>query len=271
MLFETEFNCHDEECAPQCWVLFNGDKILTLENKGQVVLSDVELDKLKLKPVRQQCLGRLNGRSYYVGELAPDAAAPEGVFFCGLRRLLGQVPDDLFSLAGKAYHLLHWDRTHQYCGGCGARTENKIDEVAKICPTCGLINYPRISPAIIVAIIKDNHLLLAQGRQFRGKFYSVLAGFVEPGETFEECVQREVREEVNIKVKNIKYFGSQPWPFPDSLMVGFTAEYHSGDINIDKREIVDAGWFTAEQLPLIPGSGSIARRLIDWFVKEYRE
>lgn len=123
--------------------------------------------------------------------------------------------------------------------------------------------HPRISPAIIVAITRGREILLAKGINFQGDFYSVLAGFVEPGETFEECVQREVGEEVGLKVKNIKYFGSQPWPFPDSLMVGFTAEYASGNINIDEKEILDAEWFTAEQLPLIPGVGSIARRLID--------
>jgi NAD+ diphosphatase len=118
-----------------------------------------------------------------------------------------------------------------------------------------------------VAITRGCEILLAKGSHFKADFYSVLAGFVEPGETFEECVQREVEEEVGLKVKNIKYFGSQPWPFPDSLMVGFTAEYASGDINIDKNEILDAGWFTGEQLPLIPGSGSIARSLIDWFIQ----
>jgi len=190
------------------------------------------------------------------------------MLFCDLRRLLGQIPDDLFFLAGKAYQILHWDRTHQYCNQCGVRTENKIDERAKLCPSCGLVNYPRISPAIIVAVTREREILLAKGSSFQGDFYSVLAGFVEPGETFEECVQREVEEEVGLKVNNIKYFASQPWPFPDSLMVGFTAEYVSGDIVMDKKEILDAGWFTADQLPLIPPSkGSIAWQLIDWFVQ----
>ena len=146
----------------------------------------------------------------------------------------------------------------------------KTDERAKICLKCGLINYPRISPAIIVAVVKKNQILLARSERFPTGFYSVLAGFVEPGETFEDCVKREVKEEVGLDVKNIRYFGSQPWPFPDSLMVGFTADYDGGKILIDKTEIKDAGWFTAHDLPQIPGKISIARRLIDWFVQNYQ-
>ncbi|MFH1481427.1 MAG: NAD(+) diphosphatase, partial [Pseudomonadota bacterium] len=125
--------------------------------------------------------------------------------------------------------------------------------------------YPRLSPAIIVAVLKNDQILLAHSQRFPGQFYSVLAGFVEPGETLEECVQREVHEEVGITVKNIRYFGSQPWPFPDSLMIAFTAEYAGGEIRIDKSELTDAGWFSADHLPAVPSRISIARQLIDWF------
>lgn len=250
------------------WLLFKENKILISEDKVlQFTLQDIDVFKVSKKLVRSQYLDRVEGRSYYVAELTPDSVAPENMFFRDLRRLLGQIPEDLFFLAGKAYQILHWDRTHQYCSQCGARTENKMDERAKLCPSCGLVNYPRISPAIIVAITRGSEILLAKGSRFEAGFYSVLAGFVEPGETFEECVQREVREEVGLEVKNIKYFGSQPWPFPDSLMVGFIAEFASGEINIDKKEILEAGWFAVDQLPLIPGNGSIARSLIDWFIQ----
>jgi len=268
VFFEPGFSWQVVEDATAYWLSFKGDTILTLEDKGQLSLPDIDLYQLNMKLVRRHYLGQVDGRSCYVAEFTPDTVAPEGMSFYNLRRLLGQIPDDLFILAGKAYQILHWDRTHQYCSQCGAQTENKIDERAKLCPTCGLVKYPRISPAIIVAITRGREILLAKGINFQGDFYSVLAGFVEPGETFEECVQREVGEEVGLKVKNIKYFGSQPWPFPDSLMVGFTAEYASGDINIDKKEILDARWFTVEQLPLIPSVGSIARRLIDWSVQK---
>ena len=259
--------CKGDEDATVYWLLFRGNKILTIKDNVQFTLPDLELHKLSEKLVRRQYLGQVEGRTCYVAELSPDTVVSEAITLYNLRRLLGQIPEDLFFLAGKASQILHWDRTHQFCGQCGAQTENKIDERAKLCPSCGLVNYPRISPAIIVAITRGQEILLAKGSRFQAGFYSVLAGFVEPGETFEECVQREVREEVGLEVKNINYFGSQPWPFPDSLMVGFTADYASGDITIDNNEILDAGWFKVEQLPLIPGNGSIARRLIDWFVQ----
>ena len=267
MFFEPGFSCQVDEDTTAYWLLFKGNKILTLEDKGKLTLPDLELYKLSMKLARRQYLGRVEGRSCYVAELIPDAVVPEGMSFYDLRQLLGQIPDDLFFLAGKAFHILHWDRTHQYCSKCGEQTDNKIDERAKLCPSCGFVDYPRISPAIIVAITRGREILLAKGSRFQADFYSVLAGFVEPGETFEECVHREVGEEVGLKVKNLKYFGSQSWPFPDSLMVGFTAEYASGDMDIDNNEILEAGWFTAEQLPRIPSTGSIARRLIDWFVQ----
>lgn len=259
--------CNGDGDATAYWLLFRGNKILTLKDKVQFTLPDLELHKLSEKLARRQYLGQVEGRTCYIAELSPDTVVSEAITLYNLRRLLGQIPEDLFCLAGKASQILHWDRTHQFCGRCGGQTENKIDERAKLCPSCGLVNYPRISPAIIVAITRGQEILLAKGSRFQAGFYSVLAGFVEPGETFEECVQREVREEVGLEVKNINYFGSQPWPFPDSLMVGFTADYASGDIAIDNNEILDAGWYTVEQLPLIPGIGSIARRLIDWFVQ----
>ena len=164
--------------------------------------------------------------------------------------------------------MVAWNQHHRFCGKCGHLTEYKTDERARACPQCGLINYPRLSPAIIVAVLRDNRILLAHSQRFPAKFYSVLAGFVEPGESLEECVKREILEEVGISVKNIRYFGSQPWPFPDSLMIGFTAEYAGGEIKVDPVEILDAGWFSADNLPPIPPKLSIARHLIDWFTEK---
>jgi NAD+ diphosphatase len=161
---------------------------------------------------------------------------------------------------------VNWNQTHRYCGRCGKLTEDKTDERAKTCPECGMINYPRLSPAIIVAVLKNDRILLGRNKRFRLPFYSVLAGFVEPGETLEECVSREIREEVSITVKNIRYFGSQPWPFPDSLMIAFIADYAGGEISTDGSEIIDAAWFAKDNLPKIPPKISIARQLIDWFV-----
>ena len=139
---------------------------------------------------------------------------------CG-RLFFGELDEELVWIAGQANQLVDWNRSHQFCGKCGRQTEDGHDERAKVCPRCRLINYPRVSPAIIVAVVKNDQILLANNMRFKSRYYSVLAGFVEPGETLEECVAREIKEEVGISVKNIRYFASQPWPFPNSLMVGF--------------------------------------------------
>jgi NAD+ diphosphatase len=146
----------------------------------------------------------------------------------------------------------------------------KAGELAMECTACGQLSYPRISPAVIVAILRDEKILLARANRFPSGFYSVLAGFVEPGETLEQCAKREVREETGIEVKNLRYFSSQPWPFPHSLMVAFTAEYAAGEIRIDPSEIADAGWYSADALPLIPDPITVARKLIDWYVGRAR-
>ena len=139
------------------------------------------------------------------------------------------------------------------------------------CAACGIHFYPRISPAVIVAVVRDGRILLAHAQRFPSAFFSVLAGFVEAGETFEECVRREIREEAGIEVEDIRYFGSQPWPFPNTLMVGFTAGYAGGDLVIEEKELVRAAWFDPEEVRRlqIPRGGTIARRLIDWFLETY--
>src|SRR5208337_1748639 len=217
------------------------------------------------KFISSHYLGTLNGLNCYTAEVDGNAADTDGMSFQALRPLLGLLDDEFFSVAGRAFQIIHWERTHQFCGRCGGRTRLKTGERARECPNCGLVIYPEISPAMIVAVVKGDEILLARSHRFRTAFYSVLAGFVEPGETFEETVRREVREEVGIEVGNIRYFGSQSWPFPNSLMVGFTADYESGEIRIDESEIVDAAWFALNNLPVVPRTGTIARRLIDFF------
>ncbi len=228
-------------------------------------LSDVS--EIDAGLIGKQYLGALDGIGCYAAEMETEAAIPEGAQFKGLRQLFGVVDEGLLWIAGRANQLVHWAQTHRFCGRCGRPTRNKGDERARICEACGLINYPRVSPAIIVAVVRDDKILLARSSRFKSAFSSVLAGFVEPGETLEDCVRREVLEEVGIRIKHIRYFGSQPWPLPNSLMVAFTAEYDSGEIVIDNSEIVSAGWFSAVELPMVPGKISIARRLIDWFVE----
>jgi NAD+ diphosphatase len=256
-----------EPLQPGWWFIFSGYNVLVKAEEENFFIPFVEDPSLlKLNAVRRRLVSHLDGSPCYEAECGPEAQAPEGMRFEGLRSLFGHLDDPLFQIAGRALQLMDWDRTHQFCSRCGHPTSDKEDETAKLCPSCGFVSFPDVSPAIIVAVIRDERILLARASRFPKQMYSVLAGFVEPGESLEECVRREVREEVGVEVTNIRYFGSQPWPFPHSLMVGFTAEYAAGEIRMDGKEIVDAGWFTADHLPQIPGKISIARKLIDWFV-----
>jgi len=226
------------------------------------------LVRIQPAPIRSQYLGALDGRPCYAAELPEENQVANGFHLIGLRETFGQLDEELIWIAGRANQLIDWSRSHRFCGRCGVSTEDRSQERAKICRACGLVNYPRLSPAVIMAVVRGDRLLLASNKRFKAGFYSVLAGFVEPGETLEECVAREIKEEVGIRVKNIRYFGSQPWPFPNSLMVGFIAEYAGGDIKADPAEITDAAWFTAENLPSIPPKITIARHLIDWFMAQ---
>lgn len=250
------------------WFLFHGDRLM-VETRGEEVAVPHGPPPGASGPplLHTQFLGTLDGVPCYCGELAEPGEA-DGTSFRGLRSLLGTLPDPLFSLAGRAYQIVDWERTHRYCGKCGGPTRPLDGERARSCPACGIQFFPRVTPAVIVAVVRDRKILLAQSRRFPSAFFSVLAGFVEPGETFEECVRREVREEVGIEVTNLRYFGSQPWPFPHSLMVGFTAEYAGGDLAVEEKEIVRAGWFDPEEVSRlsIPRHGTIARSLIEWFL-----
>lgn len=258
---------------PSCkdlWFIFK-DNLLLVEKKETVIsipkAENIEIIHSKL--VQTHHLGTFKGSSCYIGELENDIELLKNLEFTDLRSYMTHSSDDQFFLAGRAFQIINWDRTHKFCGKCGSKTDYKMDERAKICPKCGMLHFPHIAPAIIVAIVKDNKILLAHNVNFTSSMHSVIAGFVEPGETFEECVKREVKEEVGIEVKNIKYFESQPWPFPNSLMIAFTAEYAGGEISVDGKEIDHADWFDTESLPLIPNSKSVARKLIQWFIKNY--
>jgi NAD+ diphosphatase len=171
-------------------------------------------------------------------------------------------------LAGRAVQLVEWVRTNRFCGRCGTETVEATGERARRCPACGLTAYPRLAPAVIVLIRREDEALLALGRGFKNRMFSTLAGFVEPGENLEEAVRREVLEEVGVTVGEVAYVGSQPWPFPHSLMVGFEARWEAGEIAVDGDEILEASWFRRDSLPSIPPPMSIARRLIDRWVAE---
>lgn len=202
--------------------------------------------------------------------VSDEVAAAAGLQFVGLRSLFPRLPRPLLAIAGRASQVVEWDRTHRYCGRCGGPMHDRSNERAKECPACGFVAYPRVSPAMMVLVTRGDELLLARAHHFVPGMYSALAGFVESGETIEDCIQREVREEVGIEVKNLKYFASQSWPFPHALMIAFNAEWAAGDIVLGVEEMDDARWFSVDALPDLPSPVSIARRLIDTTIERIR-
>ncbi|HXM80862.1 MAG TPA: NAD(+) diphosphatase [Burkholderiales bacterium] len=225
---------------------------------------------LGAQPLRTLYLGRLAGVDCWAAELDPAAEPPLGMSWEGLRALFSVLEDSHFALAGRALQLVDWDRTHQYCGRCGTPTEPKREERVRVCPACKLSAYPRVAPAVMALVRRGRELLLARSPHFPAGMYSALAGFVEPGESLEQCLAREVAEEVGVRISNIRYFASQPWPFPHSLMIAFVCDWASGEISPQAAEIDDANWFDVLQLPKLPSKISIARRLIDAVSAEIR-
>jgi len=221
-------------------------------------------------PLRRLFLGTLGGRGCYAFEYAADTPAPPGLQWQGLRSLYARLEDSRFALAGRALQFVDWDRTHQYCGRCGTPTRMRAEERARECPECSLIVYPRIAPAVMCLVRRGRKILLARSPRFAPAMYSALAGFVEPGESLEQCLAREVLEETGVRIANARYVASQPWPFPHSLMIAFVADYAGGEIKPAPGEIEDAQWFDIDALPKLPNRISIARRLIDGAVAEMR-
>ncbi len=197
------------------------------------------------------------------GLYSPDTEAPAGWEWQPFRSIIRELPECHWLMPARALSLLNWRTSTRFCGRCGAVNGDKADETARLCPACGALSFPRISPAILAAVTRADKLLLARNTLFKTGIWSVIAGFLEPGETFEQCVCREVREEVAIEIEPGDYLGSQPWPFPDQLMVGFTAQWKSGELRPDGREISEAAWFGPDDHPPLPLPGSLSRRVID--------
>jgi NAD+ diphosphatase len=268
MIFIPDFKPSSSQSGPALWFTFDNGHLLTKVDADRIRIPDsADLEALQISPSRKLYLGSLDGQPCYAGALEQRGAFNSNFKLNHLRALFGMIPDTIIWIAGRANQLLYWHLTHRYCGKCGHITEDKTGERAKVCPRCRHLNYPRLSPAVIVAILKGNQILLARNRKYKAPIYSVLAGFVEPGESLEECVEREIKEEVGITVQNVCYFGSQPWPFPDALMIAFVADYAAGQIAVDGSEIIEAAWFSKDKLPQLPPKISIARQLIDWFTQ----
>jgi NAD+ diphosphatase len=243
---------------------FRGRDLLVRHDGHRALVPDAaSWVSLGLAPVRQNELAA----AAFAVELADDALPPEGMAFENLRRLHGRMDDAALGLAGRAVQVVEWDRCNQFCPRCAGAVERVAGEFAKQCPSCRTSAYPRLSPAVIVLVERGDAVLLGRNARFPMPMYSTLAGFVEPGETLEETVHREIREEAGIEVRDLRYFGSQPWPFPDSLMIAFNAAHAGGELCPDPAELSDARWFTLDELPLVPPRISIARQLIDAWVR----
>jgi NAD+ diphosphatase len=258
------------ETLAEYWFVFQRDQLLILKNQSDVrLLTSQHILPLESAFIRRHSLGYFLDSNIYCAEVSQDFSANDNLAFIPIRHALETLGDEWYSMLVKAYSIINWDKNHRFCGRCGAETTKGDNTYERVCPSCRLTFYPRISPCIIVRINKGDQLLMARSHHFNPGIYAFIAGFVEPGETLEETVRREVKEEVGIQIKNLSYFGSQAWPFPDSLMMSFTAEYAGGDLMIDPKEIEEAGWYDYEKLPGFPSSRiSIARKLIDQFITE---
>ena len=261
----------DDRARSLAWFAFRAERLLVrLEGDAAALPDWSELVALGATEERAHYLGRRGDEDCYAIELEEETEAPTGMAFEGLRALYGRLVDPHFAVAGRASQIVEWDRTHRYCGRCGEPTVLAPNDRAKHCPRCGLLSFPRVSPAVIMRIDRGEQILLARNAAFSGPFFSVLAGFVEPGESLEEAVVREVAEEVGLRIHALRYFGSQPWPFPHQLMIGFTAHYAGGEIRINPEELAEAGWYSRDNLPQLPSKMSISRRLIDAWIEAGR-
>ena len=235
---------------------------------GGGIESPDPLKELGLSPLRLFYLGTLGQRSCYAAEVAAAQPAPAGMAWQGLRTLFAVIDDAHLAVAGRALQLVDFDRNHQFCGRCGTPTTAKADERMRLCPSCRLGVYPRLSPAVMALCRRGRQLLLGRSPHFAPGVYSALAGFVEPGETLEQCVVRKVKEESGVDITNVHYFASQPWPFPNSLMIAFVCDYAGGELRPQPGEIEAVDFFDISALPKLPSPLSIARHLIDAVVRQ---
>lgn len=248
-------------------VFQSGELVSDMRSADPVLLPADQLGSGGWVVVREQFLGYWQGRPCFAVEIDELVELDPMRFQRGsLYQILGRVEEPVFALAGRAAQLLAWERDHQFCGRCGTRMELDTAERAMRCSPCRILNYPRIAPCIIVLVTRGEELLLARNANFPRPMYSTLAGFIEAGESAEETLVREIREEVGVEVGALRYFGSQSWPFPNQLMLGYFASYAGGDIVCDPAEIADAQWFHYTALPQVPPASSISGQLIRSYV-----
>lgn len=246
------------------WFVFFKDNLLIHKNTDGTYHAPLG-NQLPIAPAKGQTIHRVTlptGIQVYTFAIDYPMAETDKWIMTGLRASFDYLPLTDYQAAGKAYQILYWDKHSRYCPACGTATEQHTD-IMKKCPQCGNEMYPPISTAIIVLVRRGEEILLVHAHNFRGTFYGLVAGFLEAGETLEQCVRREVMEETGLSIKNITYFDSQPWPYPSGLMVGFFADYESGKIKLQKDELSAGAFYHRNNLPELPRKLSIARRLID--------
>ncbi|MBK9992024.1 MAG: NAD(+) diphosphatase [Verrucomicrobia bacterium] len=257
--------------ASDICLVIQGDRLLAVANTAANVQLPVYGDREAWREISSIPLhvGLLGARPLWLYTIeSADALAPVGWEWHETRALLSAFTPAQMHAVSCARELNVWQSRNRFCGCCGTPTIDMPEERAKKCPACSSLYFPNISPAVIVAVTRGDQILLGHNRNFRPGMFSLLAGFIDPGETAEQAVTREVREEVGIEIGGLHYITSQPWPFPNSLMLGFRAHHVSGEVVVDGKEIEQAGWFTRETLPEIPRVGTVARLIIDGWLRE---
>ena len=250
-------------------IILRGQEFLTSKNSEFLIFEEDDLKWSEMEMFNKQYIGYLNDQPCYLLEITPESKLDDDLVLTPLRNLLGRIPDSLFTVCSRSLQLSEWMRNNQFCGVCGTKMKMHETERAMFCECNNVLVYPRISPCIIVLVTKGEELLLAHNKNFPGTFYSTLAGFIEAGESAESAIHREIFEEVKVRVQNIKYFGSQSWPFPSQLMLGYHAEYLEGEITPDGEEIDLADWFHYKDLPNVPtGNISISGQLIESYLEK---
>ena len=247
------------------WFIFFNDQLL-LQKKGETYTIPYSINPpVPVKNVLEVSL--LEDMPACTASVDTPLEEPAEYLPMGLRASYDYLDPVLHKIAGKAYELIYWDQHSRFCPSCGTKTVMQTT-ISKQCPNCKYEIYPVVSPAILVLIRKGDAILLVHARNFRGSFYGLVAGFLETGETLEECVRREVMEETGLEINNITYFGNQPWPYPSNLMVGFIADYVSGTIRLQDEELSEGAFFTKDNLPELPRKLSLARKMIDWWLEQ---